>query len=91
MRKVLEKLGNSQGKCIIVLYDNNSTIKLSKNLVMHGRSKHIDVRFHFLHDLTRDGVVELKHCGTQEQIADIMTKSLKLDVFSEITQVIGCV
>jgi hypothetical protein len=60
MRRVLEKLGHPQGKCTTVLCDNSSTIKLSKNPVMHGRSKHIDVRFHFLRDLTRDGVVELK-------------------------------
>ena len=64
MRRVLEKLGNSQGKCTTVLCDNSSTIKLSKNLVMHKRGKHIDVKFHFLRDLTRDAVVELKHCGT---------------------------
>uniref|UniRef100_A0A2N9FP23 Integrase catalytic domain-containing protein n=1 Tax=Fagus sylvatica TaxID=28930 RepID=A0A2N9FP23_FAGSY len=66
-----------------------STIKLSKNPVMHGRSKHIDVRFHFLRDLTRDGVVELKHCVTQEQVADIMTKPLKLDVFLKLRESMG--
>ena len=42
MRRVLEKLGHPQGECTIVLYDNNSTIKLSKNPVMHGCSKHIE-------------------------------------------------
>ncbi|WKA06777.1 hypothetical protein VitviT2T_024661 [Vitis vinifera] len=89
MRRVLEKLGHSQGKCTTVLCDNNSTIKLSKNPVMHGRSKHIDVRFHFLRDLTREGVVELKHCGTQEQVADIMTKPLKLDVFLKLRELLG--
>ncbi|RVW66685.1 Retrovirus-related Pol polyprotein from transposon TNT 1-94 [Vitis vinifera] len=89
MRRVLEKLGHSQGKCTTVLCDNSSTIKLSKNPVMHGRSKHIDVRFHFLRDLTREGVVELKHCGTQEQVADIMTKPLKLDVFLKLRELLG--
>ncbi|WJZ99221.1 hypothetical protein VitviT2T_017686 [Vitis vinifera] len=89
MRRVLEKLGHSQGKCTTVLCDNCSTIKLSKNLVMHGRSKHIDVRFHFLRDLTREGVVELTHCGTQEQVADIMTKPLKLDVFLKLRELLG--
>ena len=48
---------------------------------MHGRSKHIDVRFHFLRELTKTGTVELVHCGTQEQLTDVMTKPLKLDVF----------
>ncbi|WJZ87437.1 hypothetical protein VitviT2T_006816 [Vitis vinifera] len=89
MRRVLEKLGHSQGKCTTVLCDNNSTIKLSKNPVMHGHSKHIDVRFHFLRDLTREGVVELKHCATQEQVADIMTEPLKLDVFLKLRELLG--
>ena len=89
MRRVLEKLGHSQGKGTTVLCDNSSTIKLSKNPVMHGRNKHIDVRFHFLRDLTRDGVVKLKHCVTQEQIADIMTKPLKLDVFLKLRESMG--
>ena len=56
MRRILEKLGHKQDKCIDIFCDNSSTIKLSKNPVMHGRSKHIDVRFHFLRDLTNDGV-----------------------------------
>lgn len=45
MMRVLEKLGHSQGKCTTVLYDNGSTIKLSKNQVMHENNKHIDARF----------------------------------------------
>lgn len=49
--------------------------------MMHGRSKHIDVRFHFLQELTKDEVVGLVQCSSQEQVADIMTKPLKLDVF----------
>ena len=48
---------------------------------MHGRSKHINVRFHFLREFTKAGTMELVHCGTQEQLADVMTKPLKLDVF----------
>ena len=44
---------------------------------MHGRSKHIDVHFHFLQKLTKAGTVELVHCGTREQLVDVMTKPLK--------------
>ena len=81
MKRILKELGHSDGGCIFVMCDNSSTIKLSKNPVMHGRSKHIDVRFHFLRNLTKDGTIELIHCGSQDQVADIMTKPLKLDVF----------
>ena len=56
---------------------------------MHGRSKHIDVRFHFLRDLTKDGSVELVYCDTQEQLADIMTKPLKLNTFVKLRGQLG--
>lgn len=89
MRRILEKLSHSQTGCTTVMCDNSSTIKLSKNPVMHGRSKHIDVRFHFLRDLTREGAVELIHCGTQDQVADLMTKPLKLDAFLKLRKKLG--
>ncbi|KAL0420696.1 UNVERIFIED_CONTAM: Retrovirus-related Pol polyprotein from transposon TNT 1-94 [Sesamum latifolium] len=81
LKRVLGKLGQNQDKSTLIYCDSSSAIKLSKNPVMHGRSKHIDVRFHFLRDLTKDGTIDLVHCRTQEQLADIMTKPLKLDVF----------
>jgi len=42
------------------------------------------VRFHFLRNLTKKGTIELVHCGIQDQITDIMTKPLKLEVFQEL-------
>jgi len=89
MKRVFNHFSPSQSKCIIVFCDNPSTIKLSKNLILHGRSKYIDVRFHFLCTLTMDGVVELKYCGTSEQLADIMTKSLKLKNFVKLQELLG--
>jgi hypothetical protein len=89
MRRVLEKLGQIQPGSITVYCDNSSTIKLSKNPVLHGRSKHIDVRFHFLRDLTKDGTLELVHCNSQHQIADIMTKPLKFEVFEKLRGLLG--
>ncbi|CAL9016687.1 unnamed protein product [Prunus brigantina] len=89
MKRVLNHFSPSQSKCITVFCDNSSAIKLSKNPVLHGRSKHIDVRFHFLRNLTRDGVVELKYCGTSEQLADIMTKPLKLESFVKLRELLG--
>lgn len=89
MKRILNQLGHTNCKCISVLCDNNSTIKLSRNPVMHGRSKHIDVRFHFLRDLTRDGAVKLEYCGTNEQVADVMTKPLKLETFEKFRKLLG--
>lgn len=89
LRRILEKLGYIQNKCTTVLCDNSSTIKLSENSVLHGRSKHIDIRFHFLRGLARDGIVELVYCNTQEQAADIMTKPLKLETFLKLRSMLG--
>ena len=89
LRRILEKLGHTQRNSTTVYCDNSSAIKLAKNPVMHGRSKHIDVRFHFLRELTKDGTVQLVYCNTQEQVADVMTKPLKLDVFVKLRNLLG--
>ena len=82
-------LGYDQEDFTVIQCDNSSTIKLSKNPVMHGRSKHIDVRFHFLRELVRDGIIKLEHCGTHDQIADIMTKPLKVEMFQKLREKLG--
>ena len=88
MQRVLKQLRWNQESCVIYC-DNSSTIKLSKNPVMHRRSKHIAVRYHFLRDLSKDGDIELKYCSSQEQVADIMTKPLKLDTFVNLRNQLG--
>jgi hypothetical protein len=59
---------------------------LNSPKILHGRCKHIDVRYHFLRDLCKDGVIELKYCKTQDQLADIMTKALKLESFCKLRE-----
>ncbi|GAA0172449.1 hypothetical protein LIER_41338 [Lithospermum erythrorhizon] len=66
MKKVLKELGYKNEDCTLIRCDNSSTIKLSKNPVMHGRSKHIDVRFHFLRDLVKDELTALTHYGSSD-------------------------
>jgi hypothetical protein len=73
----------------VIFCDNSSSIKLSKNPILHGRCKHIDVRYHFLRDLNKDGVIELSFCKSQDQLADIMTKALKLETFCKLREGLG--
>ncbi|KAJ6992892.1 Retrovirus-related Pol polyprotein from transposon TNT 1-94 [Populus alba x Populus x berolinensis] len=89
MKEVLNSVEEDYCKCITVFCDNSSSIKLSKNPVLHGRTKHINVRFHFIRDLIKKGEVELVYCGTKEQIADIMTKPLKLEDFVKLRMLLG--
>ncbi|GKE11519.1 retrovirus-related pol polyprotein from transposon TNT 1-94 [Tanacetum coccineum] len=61
----------------IPLYcDNKSAIALCCNNVQHSRSKHIDVRYHFIKEQVENGVVELYFVRTEYQLADIFTKAL---------------
>lgn len=89
MKMVLKRLGCNGDECTTIFCDNSSTIKLSKNPVMHKRSKHIAVRFHFLRDLCNEGAVRLIHCGSNDQLADILTKPLKLEQFQRIRGLLG--
>lgn len=89
MQRVLKKIGYMGSESTVIFCDNSSTIKLARNLVMHGRSKHIDVRYHFLRELVNNGVVQLQFCGTRQQIADIFTKPLKLELFRELRRRLG--
>ncbi|GJR92700.1 hypothetical protein Tco_0264874 [Tanacetum coccineum] len=56
--------------------DNKSAIALCCNNVQHSRSKHIDIRYHFIKEQVENGVVELYFVSTEYQLADIFTKAL---------------
>ena len=63
----------------IILADNQGAIKLSKNPQYHNRTKHIDVRYHFIRKSCQDGLIELAYIPTSEMVADILTKALPRD------------
>lgn len=80
LRRILMKLELPQNETFVIYCDNISTIKLYKNPVLHGRSKHIDIRFH---------INELSHCITDKQVADIMKKPLKTETFQRLLDELG--
>jgi hypothetical protein len=51
-------------------------VKLTNNPVQHARTKHIDVRHHFIRDYQQKGDISIKNVGTDDQLADIFTKPL---------------
>ncbi|GKF78783.1 hypothetical protein Tco_0234351, partial [Tanacetum coccineum] len=61
---------------ILMYCDNKSAIALSCNTVQHSRSKHIDIRYHFIKEQVENGVVELYFVRTEYHLADIFTKAL---------------
>jgi hypothetical protein len=62
--------------------DSTSAISVAKNPVLHSRTKHIDVRYHFLRDNVEKGIIDLTHVPSQKQLADILTKPLDQATFA---------
>jgi hypothetical protein len=67
-----------------LMIDNKSAISLAKIPVARGRSKHIDIMFHFLRDQASKGKLKLIHCRIDVQVVDILTKPLKIERFKEL-------
>jgi hypothetical protein len=73
--RVLNDLGQPQER-FTVFCDNQGAIALSENPGKHSRTKHIDVRYHFIRERVDQGVVVILHVGTSNQAADMLTKGL---------------
>ena len=58
------------------LSDNPSCIKISENPAFYDRSKHIEIRYHFIRDYVQRGAVCLQYVPTDEQVANILMKAL---------------
>ncbi|GJZ45652.1 retrovirus-related pol polyprotein from transposon TNT 1-94 [Tanacetum coccineum] len=69
--------------------DSKAAIAISCNPVQHSRTKHIDVRYHFIKEHVEKGIVELFFVGTEYQLADLFTKALPEDRFKYLVRRLG--
>ncbi|KAL3691662.1 hypothetical protein R1sor_005313 [Riccia sorocarpa] len=69
--------------------DNISSIKLANNPIFHGRSKHIDIHYHFIREQVLMGNIDLQHVSTYDQVADILTKPLGRQQFTLLRTELG--
>ena len=74
---------------IHMFYDNTSAIKIAENPVQHSKTKHIDVRYHFIREHVENGSVELHFVLTDKQIADLLTKALNESTFTNMVGELG--
>ncbi|CAJ2665360.1 unnamed protein product [Trifolium pratense] len=72
-----------------LMVDNKSAINLAKNPIAHGRSKHIETKFHFLRDQVTKGKIKMTYCNTEKQMADVLTKPLKIDRFKDLRRMMN--
>jgi len=69
--------------------DNRSAIELMKNPVFYGRSKHIDIKFHYIRECVERGEITVKWIGTLEQKADSLTKAMAVTKLGEMRHMLG--
>lgn len=66
LKRMLEDCRTNQDSAIEIWCDNRSAIEIAKNPTHHGRTKHIEIHFHFIRDLVSDGVIMLKYCKPKD-------------------------
>ena len=74
---------------VSLLCDNMVAINLTKNQVQHSRTKHIEIRHHFIRDHINNGDCEIKFASTESQLADVFIKPLSKDKFYSLKIELG--
>ena len=87
--RLIKELMSVEENLVRILVDNKSALELTRNPVHHSRSKHIDTRHHFIRDCLEEGLVKFEYVKTEDQLADLFTKSLGRVKFCEIRTKIG--
>ena len=89
LRNILSDLKISDVKPTVIKEDNRSALALAMNPVMHARSKHIDIKVHFIRECIKKRVITLEYCKTTDMLADIFTKGLPRDAHVKICNKLG--
>jgi len=84
LSRLLADLVNAKVVAPLLYIDNKSALALARNPVLHDRSKHIGVRFHFIRDCFRSGVIETDVIKPGDQPADLLTKPLPRERLQEL-------
>lgn len=89
LRRLLQDMNEKQACPTTLMCDNKSAISIARNPILHGRTKHIDTRYHFIRDLIKDGTINIIHCSTLDQVADVFTKGLPNCKFEVLRNMLG--
>jgi hypothetical protein len=84
VRQLLDELSFTQSEPSLLLSDNQAAIAISENDVHHNRTKHIDIRHHFVREQIKNKVIQLKWVPSDIQLADLLTKGLSKVKFTQL-------
>lgn len=85
----MSKLTGVDAGPVVLYIDNKSAIDLAKNSVFHGRSKHIDVMFHFIRECVDRKEIIISHVNSDLQKENILTKGLSTVKFERMRSILG--
>ena len=74
---------------MLIYEDNQSAICLAKNPKDHPKTKHISMKFNYVHDLVTSDQIEVQYCPTSNMLADIFTKGLPAEKFLRLRSMLG--
>ncbi|CAA7062306.1 unnamed protein product [Microthlaspi erraticum] len=83
------KVGFKSQHGVPIYCDNKSAIAIGKNPVQHRRTKHIEIKYHFVREAEHKGLIQLKYCEGEVQLADLLTKALGGSRFEELRRKLG--
>ena len=89
LRRLLGDIKADLKGATVVMGDNQGSIAIARNPISHARTKHIDVRYHFIREVLQDGVINLSYCPTDRMVADILTKPLSRNRFERLRLLMG--
>jgi hypothetical protein len=89
LETLLGELGFRTTRATTIYEDSQSCIKLANNPELHGRSKHIDIRYHFVQEKVERQQFTIVYCNTKYMVADIFTKALPKPQFLLLRRELG--
>ncbi|XP_071713699.1 secreted RxLR effector protein 161-like [Rutidosis leptorrhynchoides] len=84
IRKLLTEIGFTRKEAIQILCDNEAAIAISENPIQHDRTKHVEIDRHFIREKLDAEIISLPSIRSEDQLADILTKSVNGRLFSEV-------
>ena len=89
MRQLMEDLESKLTEATIVYEDNQAPISIAQNPQHHSKTKHIDIKYHFVREKVADNTIQLKYCPSNEMLADLLTKGVTFEKLARLREMCG--